>query len=70
MKSKPKSFAAKKKRAAPKEALPVRKIVQISPMAGGEHFVLCDDGSVWVGGSGNWARADVDKIIADPAPAP
>lgn len=65
-------MVSKPDHAAPRETLPpaVRKIIQIAPMASGEHYVLCDDGSVWIGVPGVWNRADVDKIITDPAPPP
>jgi hypothetical protein len=74
MKSKPKTFAAKKKtpKAAPKDT-PVRKIVQIQVLNVGpstQWVALCDDGTLWAGLPGNWAQANVDMIIYNPPPPP
>jgi hypothetical protein len=75
MKSKPKSFAVKKKpaparepkpAAAPKDT-PVRKIVQIA-LGGAEHWLLCDDGTAWFGSPGHWSQADTTNVTNPPPP--
>ena len=66
-KSKP---AKKSKAATPLDAVPDRKIVQVAPVGVGSPsvFVLCDDGTVWVGLE-NWLQVKVDQIIFNTPPA-
>ena len=68
-KTKPKSFAPKKAKATPREVLPDRKVTQIA-VGGSEHWLVCDDGSVWFGNVGNWVRANIDGVIFNTPPAP
>ena len=67
---KAKSKSAKKTKAAtPLDAVPDRKIVQISATTGGEHWLLCDDGTVWMGGPGSWSQVNIDQVLIEVVPA-
>ena len=60
---KAKKIPAKKTKPAPKAppGTKPRSIIQIA-LGGAEHWALCDDGTVWIGGPGNWTQTDVSQI--------
>jgi hypothetical protein len=74
MKSKPKTFAAKKKPAPAREPKPAtRKVVQIAVLPQGSPFLamaLCDDGSVWLLTQVAATRITTDQLVNVAPPEP
>ena len=68
---KAKSKSAKKPKAAvaPKVPSVPRAVVQIVSGPGNEIILLCNDGTVWMGGPGSWRQVNIDQVLIEVVPA-
>jgi hypothetical protein len=74
MKSKPKTFAAKKKSAPAREPKPApRKVIQVAPLDVSSPYLaiaLCDDGTVWLVTQTGGLKTAIHELVNLPEPEP